>query len=326
MRSILHRLSTPYYQHIHQEFANYQLQLGYSPGQRINVNCCLREFLYFSEQQALLLEQVQPAHTYAYYHYLEQRPNYRREEGGLSGTSFLRQVYALRLFFSYLQETGQLQQNPISGCIFPKVQSNQREILSQPEIHELYKATRTLRDKAILGLFYGCGLRRREAENLNVADIHFKEQLLYVREGKGKKRRVIPLTGRVSEDFKNYYLYERSSYIIQPKGESEQSFMLNNKGRPMRGCTYLCYLNHLLRRSTIEKSICLHSLRHSIATHLLENGLALDDVRQFLGHKYLETTQHYTRISQQQLLAVTLSEKETNNKTANNPKLIAKSQ
>ncbi|MCB9426594.1 MAG: tyrosine-type recombinase/integrase [Flavobacteriales bacterium] len=164
------------------------------------------------------------------------------------------------------------------------------------QIKQLYKATETYRERAILSLFYGCGLRRTEGEKLNIKDIHFRNNLLYVREGKNKKRRAIPISQQVKTDLQNYIYKER-------KGE-DQAVILNQIGRRMRGDAYNKILKNIIVKSNVshlESDISLHCLRHSIATHLLESGLSVEYVRDFLGHKNLESTQVYTRVNKGQL-------------------------
>jgi integrase/recombinase XerD len=182
---------------------------------------------------------------------------------------------------------------------FIKTKSKERIVLNRNEIASLYKQSISKRDQAILSLFYGCGLRRSEAEKLDIRDVSFRTQLLYVREGKGKKRRVIPMSHIIIEDLKSYYHHERSHYIKKQTKDNRDAFMLNDKGNRMRGEVYNRHLKRLLKAARIEREISLHHLRHSIATHLLENGLQMEKVREFLGHEQLDTTQIYTHISRQ---------------------------
>ena len=164
----------------------------------------------------------------------------------------------------------------------------------QKEINQLFENTITAKETAILHLFYSCGLRRTEAENLNTSDIHFSKNLLYVREGKGAKRRVIPMNEKVKKELENYYNNERTKI-------NEESFILNRTNERMRGDSYNRALKEIIKRSEIEKEITLHHLRHSIATHLLENGLSIEFVRDFLGHSHLEATQIYAKVRAKQL-------------------------
>ncbi len=209
-------------------------------------------------------------------------------------------VYALRTFFTWLEITEQIYYNPISGMTFKRPQQNGREPLSREEVQLLFEAAITWKETALLHLFYSCGLRRSEGDALNIRDVHCKERLLYVRAGKGAKRRVVPMTGRVAKELETYYLQERCSYSAK-KVKDEEAFMLNRIGNRMSGAGYNELFKTLTGRAGISGEVSLHHLRHSIATHLLQSGMSLEYVRDFLGHSYLESTQIYARPSAEQL-------------------------
>ncbi len=199
-------------------------------------------------------------------------------------------VYALKLFFNWLQEMRTIEENPMSALHFEKPTSNKTEILSQEEIHLLYGVCGSMKERATLHLFYGCGLRRSEGTKLDIADLHFRSRMLYVREGKGKKRRAVPMTEKISEGLKEYYHQERKGKL------NEKAFIVNERGTRMQADSYSDILKRLVQRAMIGKEITLHGLRHSIATHLLESGLSVEYVRDFLGHVHIDTTERYTHI------------------------------
>jgi integrase/recombinase XerD len=257
---------------------------------------CPRDFLSdFDYEDAL--KEVTGHRILNHYHYLQNRPN-QRDHGTLSESHIAFGMYAIRMFVRYHCETGTIPADPFGSLDFPKPFKQERKTLSREEIKRLYGACESYRDKAILGLFYGCGLRRSEAEMLDTDDIHFKNQLLYIREGKGVKRRAVPLSKQLKEDFYNYYIHERGFFLSNRKNHKpENSFMLNKAGGRMLGDGYWKWLKGMLEKAGLSKETTLHHLRHSIATHLLENGLDIEQVRDFLGHGFLETTQIYTHIS-----------------------------
>ncbi|MEN0050187.1 MAG: tyrosine-type recombinase/integrase, partial [Bacteroidota bacterium] len=165
-------------------------------------------------------------------------------------------------------------------------------------------------ERAILSLAYGCGLRASELEKCNIKDVRLKDKLLIVPEGKNKKRRVVPMSKGVAKDLGDYFYLERDRLKMGRAfklydADNRFAFMLHNQGGRMRRWTYNKYLKAIIERSENQiikdKQISLHNLRHSIATHLIEQGVALEQVRLFLGHSQLETTQIYTRISQEQI-------------------------
>lgn len=272
-------------------FKTHLERLGYSKTSINMLPNCVRSFLEYTDKEVLQTQITDITH---FYNHLQERPN-KRKSGGLSESYIHHHVYALKLFFAWQEEKGGIATNPISSLEFPSPKGKPREILSLEEVKDLFNACETLKEKAMLCVFYGCGLRRSEGEKLNLKDIHFRSNLLYVREGKGSKRRVVPLSEKVKEDLKNYALKERNL-----KGD-ESAFITNKIGKRTSGNSYNNILKVLLERTGIKKGITLHCLRHSIATHLLESGLPVEYVRDFLGHKHLESTQIYTRINKQQL-------------------------
>ncbi len=182
--------------------------------------------------------------------------------------------------------------NPSTSIIYDKkVENNQREILSQEEIKILFETTETLIDTAVLHLAYSCGMRKSEIENLEVRDIDFRENRIYIRAGKNKKRRVIPITEKVKNELKQYYLEQRST-------TKSNYFLVNKVGNKLNSNSIYNIVKPLINKAGLSENVCLHSLRHSIATHLLENGMEVEYVRDFLGHNQLKTTQIYTRINQ----------------------------
>ncbi len=193
-----------------------------------------------------------------------------------------------------MEQTGELNYNPISNLRFKRPKVNTREPLSKEEIRQLFEATENNKEVALLHLFYSCGLRRSEAENLNTSDIHFSKNLLYIREGKGAKRRVMPINMGVKKDLENYLVHEREKI-------NEDVFMFNHHKGRMSGQSYNKALKAILQRTDLNQEITLHHLRHSIATHLLENGMSIEFVRDFLGHSHLETTQVYAKVFKYQL-------------------------
>jgi integrase/recombinase XerD len=209
-------------------------------------------------------------------------------------------VYALKTFFTWLEITEQIDYNPISGMKFKRPKQNVREPLTTEEIQQLFEAATTLKQTALLHIFYSCGLRRSEGEALNINDVHFKNQLLYVREGKGAKRRVVPMTEKVSKELEEYYLQDRCSNKSK-KVKDEDAFILNRISNRMTGDQLNKLLKEILDKAGITKEVTLHHLRHSIATHILQSGMSMEYVRDFLGHSFLETTQIYAKPKAEQL-------------------------
>lgn len=276
-------------------FRTHLQALGYHPQTIRMLTRNVEELLERMKYQAL--QNISQEEILKHYEYLQQRPH-KQKSGGLSEMTLHHHMYALRLFFGHLEQSGEAKTNPMSSLEFKQPHCHPRDILSSAEIQQLYQAAESYKERTVLHLFYGCGLRKTEGERLNIKDIHFREQILYVREGKHGKRRAIPITSMIAEDLKSYYHEERTK---SKNRQEANAFMLNAEGRRMRGHSHNLCLKKLIEKTRdqelIKKIISLHNLRHSIATHLLENGLSLEYVRDFLGHKHIETTQRYTRVN-----------------------------
>lgn len=276
------------------DFELYLNQLGYSKAVQKMLPRLLTEFLHTTTKA---IEEIEPIDILAYYEYIKNRPVKRIRKasaGTLSESSINHHIYTLKVFFNYQMEIGKIIINPMSLLSFPRPRTKPREILTQKEIKKVFEACITYRERAVLCLCYGLGLRRSEAIKIDVVDINFKTSLAYVREGKGKKRRVIPMNQTVSTYLKMYLESERKS--VETK-----AFITSKAGLRTTGGNLNKTLKNIIDRTEITKTITLHGLRHSIATHLLQNGLSIEYVRDFLGHKHLETTQIYTRVKNRQL-------------------------
>ncbi|WP_256012523.1 tyrosine-type recombinase/integrase [Desertivirga xinjiangensis] len=278
------------------DFKAYLSQAGYGQSSQSMLPAMLADFLSYHNLSEI--NQTTPHHISQYHQHLQERPN-KHQEGGLSESYIHHHVFALKVFFNWLEESGQLAHNPISALKFTQPGKKSREPLSPEAVQQLFAAAKNLKERAVLHLFYSCGLRRSEGHALNTKDIHFKQQLLYVRSGKGAKRRAVPMPAQVAADLENYYRQQR---IYQVARNDESAFMLNKLGNRMHGQGYQKILKELIVRAGLPEAITLHHLRHSITTHLLENGMTVELLRQFLGHSFLETTQIYAKVSKQQIL------------------------
>ena len=294
-----------------QQFKAFLYQVGYSESTQKMLPALVEEFI---QQQGITdISCVEQEKVKSFYGYLQTRPLQRRS-GALSEMMISHYVYALKTFFSWAEVTEQIDYNPISGMKFKRPKQQVREPLTIAEIRQLFDTAGTLKETAVLHIFYSCGLRRSEGEALNISDIHFKQQLLYVRAGKGAKRRVVPVTAKVSAALEDYYLNERC--LPNPsnlsagaeggayKGSDTEAFFLNSRGRRLNGDVLNRLLKELVEKSAIRhqrSDITLHHLRHSIATHLLQSGMSMEYVRDFLGHSFLETTQVYAKPQAEQL-------------------------
>lgn len=276
---------------IEDKFKTHLENLGYGQSTVLMAYASIKEFLHHIATPNI--KDIDQEQIQTYYEHLQNRKHKRKDEP-LSEVYINHQIYSIKLFSSWLKQTQQIDENPISNLKFKRPKVNTRQPLTQDEIKNLFDATQNLKEKTVLHLCYSCGLRRSEAVSLNSIDVDFGNNLLYVRDGKGAKRRVIPINKTVKTDLENYVKEYRIDKALEP-------FMLSRIKHRMSGDGYNRLLKELLKRTEINKEITLHHLRHSIATHLLENGMSIEFVRDFLGHSHLETTQIYAKVKNYQL-------------------------
>ena len=278
--------------------------LGYSQSARENYPRYLHEFFYHMEQKGhTKLNMVTIASVKGYYRYLQERPN-QVTNGALSKAALNQHQQALRKFNEYLKRHN-TRPIPLHLRAEAKKEEGSQSVLTQGEIKELFKATEysyvmqhiRLRDKAMLVALYSCGLRVNEAVQLDRKDILFDKGLVFVRKGKNYKERYVPLNHynlQILED----YLYDGRP-VFYKAGESE-AFFIGQQGKRLGAQSFGNRLDKLVQvsgsESMQEKKITPHTLRHSIATHLLEQGAPIESIQQFLGHASLETTQLYTHL------------------------------
>ena len=261
----------------------------------------VKEFFYWLELQGIYkLKRITSALMVAYYEYLLTRPN-KRKSGTLGQSTINQHLFSLRMLVDYLLETGQLK----SAVVIPKNNfgsKKERNSITNDEAKLLYACCQTKLEKALLSTVFGCGLRRAEAEDLNVNDISFSSGILVVCEGKNKKRRDIPMNDTVIKDLRDYLINERSTYLKE-HNQLEKAFFVNNKGKRMDGDHMNQTVKEIVNRTSnptlMQKDISLHSLRHSVAEQMAENGADLEFIRDFLGHSEIDTSFIYARKNKQ---------------------------
>jgi len=293
------------FRYVEKSFAEWLDVLGYAPQSVYYMPNYIRELLHYLEQNGTTnINEIDNKKIKEYYNQLKMRPNMRRG-GGLSGASLNGHLNAIYKFMDYLRQSGRL---ILPLLKIPREERTTEEViaLTQEEVQQLYKACESgntwlerydLRDKAMLAILYGCGMRRNEAYHLDVSDILFDRGLIHVRKGKNYKERFVPI-GKTNLSYLQDYLYESRPLFLKNK-KDEALFISTQKAR-MQGQSMLHRLKILIVRTEnfmlMEKTTGLHTLRHSIATHLLENGMSLENIARFLGHSSLESTQIYTHL------------------------------
>jgi integrase/recombinase XerD len=254
----------------------------------------LANFLDFlTENDCNSISHIAENHIQNYLGYLAERPS-RTRQGLLSMNYIRKHLQVIRKFARYLAESGR-ESFEVKTKLKGKT-STIKGILTLDEIKKLYHATSEdklgLRDRAMLALYYGCGLRKNEGMAMNVEDVLLARELVYVRKGKGYKERLVPLTGRNKEAIENYLNYSRPHLA---RGRRETALLLTISGKRLRAVFERIQTLKMVA-GLHHRSIGPHTLRHSIATHLLASGMKLEHIQRFLGHSRLESTQIYTHL------------------------------
>ena len=257
-----------------------------------------KEFFYWLERHKINEEiGITRGNVSDYFDYLTSRENMIK--GGRLSRNYLRtHLTALRKLSRYLRETGR--EGFETDITIQGTNRHRINIFTETEIKALYSVCESdllgIRDRAMLGVYYGCGLRRNEGINLDTEDVNLEKGLLYVSHGKNYKQRFVPFTEAVRDAFYNYLHYSRP---LLARG-NEQAFFLSQRGNRLCEEAMVNRLKMLKEKALIDRPGSLHSLRHSIATHLLQSGLSPEKIKHFLGHSSLETTQIYTHIAYEQ--------------------------
>lgn len=219
----------------------------------------------------------------------------------LSSRSQARVLTSIRTFFSFMMEEGRCDENPCELIDTPKPQRKLPVVLSVEEVGRMISSVDLTdplghRNKAILEVMYGCGLRVSEAVSIRVTDIFAGEQFIRVI-GKGDKQRLVPI-GECALSAIRYYMPDRQRILDSCKTAMKDTdvLFLNRRGKPMTRVMVFNIVREAASRAGIAKDISPHTLRHSFATHLIENGADLRAVQQMLGHESIMTTEIYTHV------------------------------
>ena len=226
------------------------------------------------------------------------------QRNGLKRTTIARKMASLRAFFRFLNREEIIATNPIVEVATPKLQKRLPTVLYQDEVWALVQApiTRTpagLRDRAILELLYSSGLRVSELVGVDIGGIDLAVGYVRVM-GKGSKERIVPVGSFAIEAINHYLNTGRPSLV---KGGSKALF-LNKDGGRLSTRSVRNIVDKYVEQISLQRKISPHTLRHSFATHLLDGGADLRSVQELLGHVKMSTTQIYTHVSKERLMAV----------------------
>ena len=208
----------------------------------------------------------------------------------LSKRSQARLLSSLNSFFDYLVSEGERKDNPSSAVDSPKLGKYLPVVLSVEEVRAILKAAPNERDRAILEVLYGCGLRVSEVCSLKISEVYLKDMFVKVM-GKGSKERLVPMAPSTAAAIMDYL-------SVRPESDAgcEDVLFLNRFGRALSRVAVFKMVKSVALVAGVDKNLSPHTFRHSFATHLVENGADLRVVQEMLGHESILTTEIYTHV------------------------------
>ncbi|MBN8703775.1 MAG: tyrosine-type recombinase/integrase [Bacteroidetes bacterium] len=286
-----------HYKHFVLSFKEWLHILGYGETCVNSFPRMLQEFFCWLEDKNIqTLSEVQTEHSESFIEYHKTRAN-RRRAGGISPGHINRYIEVLKKFNEYLKQAknfeiplkiARLEDDPIKEIV----------ILTMEEIQAIYGVTDNshfgIRDRAMLSIYYGCGLRKGEGVQLDVEDILIERKLVHIKKSKNNYERQIPITTS-NLNHLLLYLHNIRPLLLADKS-NENALFVSERGHRISKDRFYQRLKILCLKAGITKDIGIHTLRHSIATHLLQKGMELENIAMFLGHKCLDSTQIYTHI------------------------------
>ena len=257
----------------------------------------LKKLQDFAEQNLMNITPI----TISYEHLQEFL--YQISKINYSERTQARWISSIKGFFSFLLEDELREDNPSALLETPKLGLYLPDTLSLEEIEKLISATEentdlAKRNRCMIEVLYGCGLRVSELTELQISNINFKENYLKI-QGKGDKVRFVPLADYTADFIKNYINNIRSKQKINPK--HSDILFLNSRGAQISRQMVFLIIKEIVRKAGIQKNISPHTFRHSFATHLLQNGADLRFIQEMLGHSSITTTEIYTHLNTEEL-------------------------
>jgi integrase/recombinase XerC len=228
-------------------------------------------------------------------------------ERGLSKTSVARHLAAVRSLYKWLAREGKVKRNPASLVSTPKLPKKLPRVPTIEEVNNVLDgdlpetAAFVERDKTILELLYGCGLRNSELIGINLDDIHWSNETILVR-GKGRKERMVPLGDAAAEAIREYLIKRKE--LLAAKKKITPALLVNLRGQRLTTRSVGRIVKHIAVSKGLSPDVHPHTLRHAFGTHLLEEGADLRAIQEMLGHERLSTTQRYTQLSMKHVVEV----------------------
>lgn len=227
----------------------------------------------------------------------DQLEKYAEKLRGLNPASVARKLAALKAFYKFLYQEEIIDVNPAQGFVLPKLSKRLPKALSSQETERLLTLENiSSRDQAMLELLYSSGIRVSELISIKLLDLNLAENFLKVK-GKGSKERLVPLSNTAAQAIKYYIEQERTQF-------KNPELFLSHNGRALTRQLVWQIVRKFAQACGLTKKISPHTFRHSLATHLIENGADIRTVQEILGHANIATTQIYTSVSREHLRRV----------------------
>lgn len=289
---------------LNEYLAYIEKEKGYSINTVKSYRRDLEDFGEFLQQSYgdLVIDEITYQQGRYYLAYLQRK--------GLAKSTIARKSTAIRQFFAYLKEDEQIDDNTLTLLATPKKGKRLPKVLSEMDIEKFFEDflkdddPASVRDRALFELLYSSGMRVSEAVTLNISDVANLDKVSVLRiVGKGQKERIVPVGSKAKEAIGRYLAHSRA-ILAKNSVDEENALFLNQHGGRLtaRGVDYL--LDEYFKKGTLKYKVSAHVLRHSFATHLLDNGADLRVIQELLGHESLSTTQVYTEVSASHLKAV----------------------
>ena len=212
-------------------------------------------------------------------------------------------ISTLKTFFNFLVLEKLINDSPIENIDYPKIDSKIPLVLSTDEIDKIISCAFSkkfgLRNQTIIEIMYSCGLRVSELTEMKISNIFFDESLIKIL-GKGNKERFIPLSSTAKKLLYNYITYNRKN--LSQNKQSIDIVFLNNRGKKLTRVMVYNIINDAALEAKINKKISPHTLRHSFATHLIENGADIISIQKMMGHENVVTTEKYLHVNKKHLV------------------------
>jgi integrase/recombinase XerD len=303
---------TPQFKALQTGFLKWLKTLNYSPETVKIRKRNIKEFMLYLEWCSIEnVESMTDEKVKLFTRYLSRR-EYKKYGSGLMNASINVAIGSVNKFFEYLQHTGNAAPDSLK---YLEENGKPKNVLTMNEIRQLYETTYqthhfanahtqakqeavSQRDRAMLSIYYGCGLRKSEGTSLTTGDILIERKLVHVRKGKGSKERHVPVTDNNLKYITEYIDIGRNLLLC---GNENDRFFINQYGEPCGAQSLSARLARLVRNTGNSilrvKKPTLHTLRHSIATHLLQQGMEIELIQRFFFYVSLEATQIYTHLA-----------------------------